>query len=41
MINNMGYDKKVFLDMLYCLKVRGYAIFATKLNYSKQDIYNE
>lgn len=41
MINNNGYDKKVFLDMLYCLKVGGHAVFATKLNYFKQDIYDQ
>ena len=39
LVNNNGYDRKVFMDMLYCLKVRGYAVFATKLNYFKQDIY--
>lgn len=26
--------------MLYCLKVGGFAVFATKLNYTKQDIYD-
>ncbi len=39
MINNNGFDIKVFKDMLYCLKVGGFAVFATKLNYFKQDIY--
>lgn len=41
MINNNGYDRKVFLDMLYCLKVGGFAVFATKLNYFKQNIYQD
>ena len=35
LINNNGYDRKVFTDMLYCLKVGGFAVFATKLNYFK------
>ena len=35
LINNNGYDRKVFMDMLYCLKVGGFAVFATKLNYFK------
>lgn len=39
MINNNGFDRKVFLDLLYCLKVDGFVVFATKLNYFKQDIY--
>jgi hypothetical protein len=26
--------------MLYCLKIGGFAVFATKLNYFKQDIYD-
>jgi len=41
MINNNGYDSKVFKDMLYCLKIGGFAVFATKLNYFKQDIYDK
>lgn len=41
MINNGGFDMKVFKDVLLCLKVGGYAIFATKLNFKKQDIYEE
>lgn len=40
LINNNGYGRKVFTDMLYCLKVGGFAVFATKLNYTKQDIYD-
>lgn len=39
MINNNGFDRKVFIDLLYCLKVDGFVVFATKLNYFKQDIY--
>ena len=30
---------KVFKDMLKCLRIGGFAIFATKLNYLNQDIY--
>jgi hypothetical protein len=41
LINNNGYDSKVFKDMLKPLKIGGFAVFATKLNYFKQDIYNE
>lgn len=41
MINNNGFDIKVFKDMLYCLKIGGFAVFATKLNYFKQDIYQK
>lgn len=40
MINNGGFDKKVFIDILNCLRIGGFAIFATKLNYFKQDIYD-
>lgn len=39
MINNGGFDMKVFKDMLKCLRIGGFAIFATKLNYLNQDIY--
>lgn len=35
MINNGGFDKKVFVDILNCLRIGGFAIFATKLNYFK------
>ena len=35
MINNNGFDLKVFKDMLYCLKIGGFAVFATKMNYFK------
>lgn len=41
MINNGGFDLEVFKDILLCLKVGGYAIFATKLNFKKQDIYED
>lgn len=41
MINNNGYDKKVFLDMLKPLKIGGFAVFATKLDQLKQDIYSD
>lgn len=33
MINNDGYTFKVFTDMLQCLKLGGFLIFATKLNF--------
>ena len=39
MINNGGFDKRVFVQLLQCLKVGGFAIFATKLDAGKQDIY--
>ena len=39
MINNGGFDIKVFTQMLQCLRVGGFAIFATKLDTHKQDIY--
>lgn len=35
LVNNNGYDKKVFLDMLKPLKIGGFVVFATKLNYFK------
>ena len=41
MINNGGFDDKVFKDTLKCLRVGGYAIFATKLNFYNKDIYEE
>jgi 2-polyprenyl-3-methyl-5-hydroxy-6-metoxy-1,4-benzoquinol methylase len=41
MINNNGYDKKVFIDMLKPLKIGGFAVFATKLDQLKQDIYSD
>ena len=41
MINNGGFDKKVFVDILNCLRIGGFAIFATKLNYFNKDIYDE
>jgi len=33
MINNNDCEKKMFLDLLDCLKIGGFAIFATKLNF--------
>ena len=41
MINNGGFDMKVFEDILKCLRIGGFAIFATKLNYLNQDIYEQ
>lgn len=41
MINNGGFDIKVFHDILKCLRIGGFAIFATKLNYLNQDIYEQ
>lgn len=37
MINNDGFDKKVFIDLLSCLKMGGFLIFATKLNISQEN----
>ena len=37
MINNNDLDEKVFLDLLSCLKLGGFVIFATKLDYFKED----
>ena len=39
MINNNGFCKKVFFDLLELVQVGGFIVFATKLNYFKQDIY--
>ena len=39
MINNGGFDIKVFVLLLQCLRVGGFAIFATKLDAGRQDIY--
>ena len=39
MINNGGFDIKVFVQLLQCLRVGGFAIFATKLDAQRQDIY--
>ena len=33
MINNDGFDENVFLHLLQCLKIGGFCIFATKLNF--------
>jgi len=33
MINNDGFDENVFLHLLKCLKIGGFVIFATKLNF--------
>ena len=39
MINNNDYDEKVFLDLISCVKLGGFIIFATKLNYFGEDQY--
>ena len=41
MINNNGFDQKVFLDLIGTVRVGGFVIFATKLNYFKHDIYTD
>ena len=37
MINNNDLDTKIFEDVVSCLKIGGFAIFATKLDYSGDD----
>ena len=39
MINNDGFDQEVFKHLLSCLKLGGFVIFATKLNFSGEDQY--
>lgn len=39
MVNNDGFDFKVFTDLLKCLKLGGYLIFATKLNFAQENMY--
>ena len=39
MINNDGWDEKVFHQMLDLVKMGGFLIFATKLNLSKDNQY--
>ena len=41
MINNNDYDEVVFTQILDCLKIGGFAIFATKLNYHNQNQYEQ
>ena len=41
MINNDGFDENVFLHLLKCLKVGGFVIFATKLNFHQDNQYEE
>ena len=36
MINNDGFDERVFIDLLKCLKLGGFVIFATKLNFHQE-----
>ena len=39
MINNDGFDSRVFKDLLKCLKLGGFVIFATKLNFAQENQY--
>jgi len=39
MINNDGFDEKVFIHLLSCLKLGGFCIFATKLNFHQENQY--
>jgi len=39
MINNDGFDEKVFTHLLKCLKMGGFVIFATKLNFHQENQY--
>jgi len=39
MINNDGFDEKVFMHLLKCLKMGGFVIFATKLNFHQENQY--
>ena len=39
MINNNDYTQKVFLDLVSCVKLGGFVVFATKLNYVGEDQY--
>jgi 2-polyprenyl-3-methyl-5-hydroxy-6-metoxy-1,4-benzoquinol methylase len=39
MINNDGFDQEVFKHLLSCLKLGGFVIFATKLNFTGEDQY--
>ena len=41
MINNDGFDMSVFTDLLKCLKICGFVIFATKLNFHLENQYEE
>ena len=41
MINNNDCDKRMFLDLLKCLKIGGFAIFATKLNLNQENEYEK
>ena len=39
MINNEGFDEKVFKDLLKCCKMDGFVIFATKLSNNGDNMY--
>jgi hypothetical protein len=41
MINNNDFDEVVFKQLLDCLKVGGFAIFATKLDFYNKNLYEE
>ena len=41
MTNNTDVDEVVFHQMVDCLKMGGFVIFSTKLNYLNQNIYEE
>ena len=39
MINNEGWDEKIFLQLLHYVKMGGFIIFSTKLNLNKDNLY--
>lgn len=39
MVNNDGWDKNIFLDLLCLVKMGGFIIFATKLNLHQENQY--
>jgi hypothetical protein len=41
MINNDGWDEEIFHQMLKCVKMGGFLIFATKLNLTQENQYGE
>lgn len=41
MINNDGWDEKIMHQMLDYVKMGGFVIFATKLNFNGEDQYRE
>ena len=41
LINNNDHDSLIFENLISCLKMGGFAIFATKLDYSGDDQYKD